>query len=714
MSKPRGESPRYQRSVSIEGPISAAAPSRSNGAWGGAEEAGDDDARPPLASSRTTTMTGSVTYPPTRDGECVISFDGREVQRKDSVWSVSMQSQFDGDHVSSVDDDSDEDDEDGVNDRSELFPINNKGRIVKSERRNSREGPWRIESRESRTRPEDGWIVGGRRWRGAAPAVAGLVVLILLLLLTSMKVMDETYIREKIEGREGSKVVDSAELGPPRPALGTKVKLDSDPEGEYIAPSGPKLQEAVGTEPKFLVMDGDDARNFYDLRVIIETVLNLATISSRIPVIPGHVWMRSCRVKSKDCTQNSLDHREESWRGPEGWKIGIEHLIDIPHLRKIYGLVLTQSEFSTLFNVTPEMTLWSQAGIWNMESTALDGLSTSEITSNEWFNDAQFVRLDTNLPSWTEPESDAVIVGLDTARVREIQVDNAGRVWSLERARELLTKTGFKVDGDNHWLEEALRKVEQSRVYSFDERTDQIKIVAQPVVLMADRSRSFSFTDEFLTQPRHRDASLLYVSGPIWNEGRLGGVHFASQETRDQFVNMILEAIRPPKAYIEAGKMVAENMVKVNEGRKWLATEMTSVAAVHMQGSSSAEAKILNQLGLLEKGLAELSAHKAKNLPSKEHLYFLATDETDPATLVTYQRRRAVLLKDLLSEIELKILGWRAMFGDLLKLVEQEVMASSDYFIGCRVSRRTGAVLDARMGPRFEQEEWSWTLDEAA
>ncbi|SCZ92082.1 BZ3500_MvSof-1268-A1-R1_Chr5-3g08325 [Microbotryum saponariae] len=199
-------------------------------------------------------MTVSLTYPPTRGGEYVISLDGAEGQRKDSVWSVSMQSQFGDDHVSLVDDDSDDDDEDGVNDRSELYPIKKRGRIEKSERRNSREGLRRIEWRESYT--ARGWV--DRRGRIESSRLGG---------------------------------TRSATIGPGH---------ECEARLEYIAPSRLKLQEAVGTEPKFLVMDGDDARNFYDLRVIIETVLNLATISRRIPLIPGHVWMRSCRVKTED------------------------------------------------------------------------------------------------------------------------------------------------------------------------------------------------------------------------------------------------------------------------------------------------------------------------------------------------------------------------------------------------------------------------------
>ncbi|SCV72851.1 BQ2448_4388 [Microbotryum intermedium] len=725
MPTPRAPPPRYHSSTSYEGRDSLAAPSRPNEA-GGAEEAGDYW----IASPPRTTTTGGITYPPTRDGEYVISFDGSDAQGKDGVWTVSMQSELGGDHVSSSGEDSDNDD-DGVNDRSVLYPTKKKGRINKNERRNSRDGPRRIEWRESRTRPEDGWIVGGRRWQGAALAVAGLVVLILLLLLTSMSIMDQQ--------KHNSSVL----LGPKDFEHTEDVESS---KGSMFIPRN--LKQAVGMEPKFLVMDGDDAASFFDLRVIIETVLNLASISRRILVIPGHV---------EECTRYSLEHREESWRGPEGWKIEIEvilfclflvtetsgadssdgpqHLIDIPHLRKTYGLVLTQSEFSTLLN----------------------------ITSNEWFNDAQFVRLDENLPAWTESESEAMIDGLSTGRAREIQVDDSSRVWSLSRARELLRKNGYKVDGDDHWLEEALRKVEQSRVYSFDERSDRIKTVAQPTIQMADRSRSFSFADDFLSQPRHRDASLLYVSGPIWNEGKLGGVHFSSQQARDRFVVMTQAVIRPPKEYIETGRKIADKMAMVNEGRAWLATEMSSIAAAHTHGctsrycvcseerncletnsasyfmsgrSRSAEARILNQRGLLEQGLAQLSAHDIKTLPSKDHLqvvdrftlsqsydltvsillhrYFLAMDETDAATLATFQRGRAVVLTDLLSEAELKILGWRAMFSDLLQLVEQEVMASSDYFVGTGSSRSSRAVLDARSGPRFGRPAWSWSLDDSA
>lgn len=53
-------------------------------------------------------------------------------------------------------------------------------------------------------------------------------------------------------------------------------------------------------------------------------------------------------------------------------------------------------------------------------------------------------------------------------------------------------------------------------------------------------------------------------------------------------------------------------------------------------------------------------------------------------------------------------LGWQASFTDLLALVEQQVLAGADYFVGSAMSSTTGGVINYRIVGG--KERWSWRL----
>lgn len=53
-------------------------------------------------------------------------------------------------------------------------------------------------------------------------------------------------------------------------------------------------------------------------------------------------------------------------------------------------------------------------------------------------------------------------------------------------------------------------------------------------------------------------------------------------------------------------------------------------------------------------------------------------------------------------------LGWQASFVDLLALVEQEILANADFFVGSKMSSTTGGIINLREARR--QPTWSWTL----
>lgn len=86
--------------------------------------------------------------------------------------------------------------------------------------------------------------------------------------------------------------------------------------------------------------------------------------------------------------------------------------------------------------------------------------------------------------------------------------------------------------------------------------------------------------------------------------------------------------------------------------------------------------------------------------------WFLATDERDPKALKAARSQNAILISELLeSTPELRrLVGWPLLFGDVLALVEQQIMARAAVFFGQARSSVVGGVVNIRglrgMDPR--------------
>lgn len=88
--------------------------------------------------------------------------------------------------------------------------------------------------------------------------------------------------------------------------------------------------------------------------------------------------------------------------------------------------------------------------------------------------------------------------------------------------------------------------------------------------------------------------------------------------------------------------------------------------------------------------------------------FYLATDETDPTSLAYFRTRGGVLLSDLLSPADSALLSWPANYNDVLSVVEQQVLARADYFVGSELSSTTGGAVNLRI--RAGKPDWSWSV----
>lgn len=105
---------------------------------------------------------------------------------------------------------------------------------------------------------------------------------------------------------------------------------------------------------------------------------------------------------------------------------------------------------------------------------------------------------------------------------------------------------------------------------------------------------------------------------------------------------------------------------------------------------------------------SELHPDSPSLVRSLARSFYLATDENNTTSLAYFRSRGAVLLSDLLTPADTAALGWPASYGDVLAVVEQQVLARSDFFVGSELSSTSGGAINDRMA--LGKDGWSWTL----
>ena len=76
--------------------------------------------------------------------------------------------------------------------------------------------------------------------------------------------------------------------------------------------------------------------------------------------------------------------------------------------------------------------------------------------------------------------------------------------------------------------------------------------------------------------------------------------------------------------------------------------------------------------------------------------FYLATDERSPEGLQYARQNGAVFIGDLITFEDRQFVGWPLLVTDVLALLEQLVMAQSEYFYGHAMSSVAGGVVNMR------------------
>ncbi|BGP37162.1 hypothetical protein JCM10450v2_001068 [Rhodotorula kratochvilovae] len=544
------------------------------------------------------------------------------------------------------------------------------------------------------------------RSRAAVAAAVTVILGTLLLLLGTSSEVGKDAVHHGVEAAKGAgtRLKDWAWV---RPAVD---------EDEYVQPSMEELARIVGENPKYLVKDGWATYGFNNQRYMLESTLLLAKIANRIPVLPDSIWARSCAVEKEVCEQNALrffQHRNKhedvvgsKWNDDgEAYKVGIEHFLDIPHLRRSYGPFLTYREFLSLYGIDPA--LYDDSLRWNTTNYSPPGFTTATMPEG-LFQNRTFVRVDRPPPPHSTDGAPAVTDDkLDQATVELALGSRAA--WTVQQARDALRKRGVTVVDDDDALVRRLEQFDVVPLYTFSDEVLMNKALARPSVELALRASVQPLSIALSAAP-YANASIVYLAGNLHDQRKPGGLHFACPSAREEFVQLVLRGIRAPRQVRTLGAELARRMEERVSGRRWLAAHLRRGDFVGIKWSPSADAVVHFEKTkeALEKGVGVLGEHYEDRLPLPDDPFYLATDESNATSLAYYRSHGAVLLSDLFTPQDAATLGWTASYSDVLAVVEQQVLARSDFFVGSELSSTSGGAINDRTA--LGREEWSWAL----
>ncbi|GJN87885.1 hypothetical protein Rhopal_000840-T1 [Rhodotorula paludigena] len=367
---------------------------------------------------------------------------------------------------------------------------------------------------------------------------------------------------------------------------------------------------------------------------------------------------------------------------------------------------LALSEFMDLYNIDPA--LYDESLRWNTTNYAPAGLTTA-VMPEGFFQNRTFTRVDRPPPStprYALSTSEST-EGLSTTLVN--QTLEARPAWTLQAAREALDKQGAAPSADDAALVRRLEELGVVPLYTFSDEVLMNKALARPTVELAMPARISPLTTTLSSHP-YADASIVYLAGNLHDQRKAGGLRFTTFSARDDFVDMVLRGIRAPPRIREVGQRLAKRMAERVNGRRWVAAHLRRGDFVNIAWSPAKDALVHfdKTKKALDRGVGVLQEHFDSRLPLVDDPFYLATDETNTTALAYYRSRGAILLSDLFIPADTAALGWTSSYTDILAVVEQQVLAHADFFVGSELSSTSGGAINDRTA--LGKEEWSWSL----
>ncbi|KAG8989235.1 hypothetical protein FRB90_002332 [Tulasnella sp. 427] len=495
-----------------------------------------------------------------------------------------------------------------------------------------------------------------------------------------------------------------------------------------------ELRGMISHTKGYFARDWSLSSGWNNMRYTVEAALEQSRLLNRTLILPSFVYARACEGKIELCstlapTVKGGDAMHSNIRDtlpPEqqiAYRVPIDIMIDIPHLRRSGHPVVLTSEFLRLSGFTNPEVLETTSGHFDRDKylgvRPTDGKNVTlfVVKNNEYDLKGSVARVDRVQPLVEKfGRFSLEDVGTVSRKLWEKVNDKADHTTvSLEEAREAVRL--YMDDPDNdHELEDILGTMGWVVLHTWDGwlGMDWLETVVQPVKRVAPLRSIRGWHDDY----NYIDHDVVLLEGNFHSGRKPGTMFFTTPEARDAYAKIVLDAVRPIDKIRRLGDHLAENMRQRVGGRMWMAAHIQPGNFV--QAGLVAEQSIEDHLIRINEHLANGSfvlhnIHERRGVttsqvpnvvpdltqftrepPKAGDPFFLGTDERSPNYLNWLKRNNAILVSDLLSPQDRLEFGWPIMITDVLGLIEQVVLSHSYYFYAHPMNSCAGGVVNMR------------------
>ncbi|KZT59687.1 hypothetical protein CALCODRAFT_466636 [Calocera cornea HHB12733] len=508
-----------------------------------------------------------------------------------------------------------------------------------------------------------------------------------------------------------------------------------------------ELREMVKGTKGYYVRDWSLGLGWNNMRYIIEASLLHAQLLNRTLVLPSFVYMRGCEFSHDVCAAYApqvdrfkevgwrrdlsgrwerqsedilldpsigagLMKREDGQKDHTGWRVPIEYMFDLPHLRASQPVVLV-SEYLTLHGLNPSSE-W-KSGMWGRWAYEKD--NTYYMLPNQQYDPQDILRVDRLLPevqqyidNWTERGQ------LIQARLQLKKGNSELGMMEWEDVKDDLRDIGEINVDDEEGLELALREAGLSVLYTFQgsRGIDLIKHVTEPIRQVAPTKMLRGLYDDV----NNINDEVLLLEGEVHLWRKPGSLRFTTSAARSNFQSIVLHSMQPHPRVREIGDLMARHLTEKVGGRMYFAGHLRRGDFVELGWALAHD--IAPHLKMVtdafQRGTETIKQIKASGdahvapvpgvqlnttvltleLPQQGDPFFLATDERGVDELAYCRSQGALLTPDIISFTDRRMYGWELLFSDIVMLVEQVVMSQSGFFYGYGASSVAGGTLNQR------------------
>ncbi|KAG8909061.1 hypothetical protein FRC01_007170, partial [Tulasnella sp. 417] len=316
-----------------------------------------------------------------------------------------------------------------------------------------------------------------------------------------------------------------------------------------------ELRKMVSQTQGFFGRDFSLGLGWNNMRYIIEAAILQAQLTNRTLVLPSFVYARSCEWEINSCAAFATmvnrgdaigwgEWRELPIEKQMGWRIPMDTMLDLPHLRKTWPVILVR-EYLEMHDMDPNKELSN--GAWHRTDYLAEKADGSKYTlyniKNNLYDPKNVIRVDSREPliqRGIKEDADTGSVGLKLYSAMGSK--NSKNVINLDDARKAVGDL-MKDRSDDQELQRLLEENGWVVLHTFAAALsiDYHKSVVQPIKQVAPLRWVKGWQDDY----KNTDTDILLLEGETHLGRKPGGMRFSTEATRDDFARTVLYGMRP-------------------------------------------------------------------------------------------------------------------------------------------------------------------------